>query len=115
MGGCLLASANAQVLNEIVVNPNGGDDNCEYIEIRGGAGLALTDHYFVSLEGDATSNEGSADFLVDLTASQLGSNGLLVYTSRSLPGSRIQLLTQTLMSTGVAAKNDLHQLFNYAR
>lgn len=86
MGGCLLTSANAQVLNEIVVNPNGGDDNCEYIEIRGGAGLALTDHYFVSLEGDATSNEGAADFLVDLTANQLGSNGLLVITATDTTG-----------------------------
>ncbi|TDR23494.1 hypothetical protein [Marinicella litoralis] len=83
------ARANNGVLeiNEIVANPNGVDENCEYIELTGAAGLALTDHYFVSVEGDSTSNEGTADMVVDLNAQVLGSNGLLVITAEDTQGA----------------------------
>ena len=73
-------SAQSQLLNEILVNPNGVDANCEYIEIKGTAGAALTDIYFVSVEGDDTSNPGVADVVFNLSSLNLGSNGLLVIT-----------------------------------
>ena len=77
----LTSTAPAQLLNEILVNPNGVDANCEYIELRGTANAALTDIYFVSVEGDNTSNPGVADVVLDLSAFNLGSNGLLVITA----------------------------------
>lgn len=78
--------SSAQVINEIVVNPNGGDDNCEYIEIKGSVTTSLIDHYFVSLEGDSTSSLGAADFVYDLSAATMGLNGLLVITADDLTG-----------------------------
>ncbi|WP_395374570.1 hypothetical protein [Marinicella sp. W31] len=77
----LTTVAPAQLLNEILVNPNGVDANCEYIELRGTAGASLTDIYFVSVEGDNTSNPGVADVVFNLSAFNLGTNGLLVITA----------------------------------
>ncbi|NNE68527.1 MAG: hypothetical protein HKN33_18310 [Pyrinomonadaceae bacterium] len=74
------------LLNEIVVNPNGGDDNCEYIELLGFANEPLSSIYFVSLEGDSGSNEGAADFVSNLGALSLGPNGLLVITAMDTTG-----------------------------
>lgn len=75
------SNASAQLINEILVNPNGADSNCEYAEIIGTPSAALTNIYFVSVEGDGTSNPGAADQVVDLSAQTLGSNGLLVISS----------------------------------
>lgn len=65
------------LLNEVLINPPGSDEPNEYVEIRGGAGQALTGIYFVSVEGDGTA-AGTADLVVDLSATPLGSNGLLM-------------------------------------
>jgi len=74
------------LINEIVVNPNSGDDNCEYIEILGTSNASLNNFYFASVEGDAGSNEGTFDFVSDLTVEAFGSNGLLVITAMDTTG-----------------------------
>ncbi len=79
-------NAPAQLINEIVVNPNGGDSNCEYAELIGTPSAALTNIYFASIEGDSGSNEGTFDFVSDLSAQTLGSNGLLVITAMDTTG-----------------------------
>jgi len=80
----VITTSPAQLLNEILVNPNGADANCEFIELKGTANAPLTDIYFVSVEGDDTSNPGVADVVFDLSAFNLGSNGLLVITAADM-------------------------------
>lgn len=75
----------AQLLNELLVNPNGADENCEYVELKGTGGMSLNNIHFLSIEGDNTSNPGVIDLVVDLSGEFLGSNGLLVMTPSS-PG-----------------------------
>lgn len=77
---------NAQIINEIVVNPNGSESNCEFIEIKGLDNGTLIDFYFASVEGDSTAALGTFDFVYDLSASNLGSNGLLVITADDITG-----------------------------
>ena len=78
------SSASAQLLNEILVNPNGTDSNCEYVEIIGTPGGSLTNVYFASIEGDGTSAPGTFDVVVDLSTATLGTNGLLVLTTDAM-------------------------------
>lgn len=68
------------VLNEISVNPPGSDAPYEYVEIRGEAGGPLTNVYAVAFEGDG-GGAGIADWVVNLSAMQLGTNGILVVKS----------------------------------
>ena len=71
------------LLNEIKANPPGNlvsGDKYQYVELRGPAGAALTNVYFVSLNGNGSS-AGNADFVVNLSSSDLGSNGLLMLKS----------------------------------
>jgi hypothetical protein len=73
----------AVLLNELKVNPPGsapGGDKYQYVELRGPAGAALTNIYFVEVNGNASSY-GVADFVVNLSAAYLGSNGLLLIKS----------------------------------
>lgn len=101
------ASASAQtLLNEINVNPPSTDNPCEYIEIRGAAGAALSNLYFVSFEGDGAAT-GAADFVVNLNGRTLGSDGLLVIVSptacpgRTIPAGATQVTDAQLdTSTG---------------
>lgn len=70
------------LINEVEVNPPSSDDGWEYIELIGTPGMALTDVYFVSMEGDGA-DAGEADLVVNLGAAcggvcSFGSNGLLV-------------------------------------
>ena len=81
------AAPPAVILNEIVVNPNTADENCEYAELRGPEGLALGNVYFVSIEGDASSSAGTFDLVNDLHFESLGTNGLLVITAMSTTGA----------------------------
>lgn len=76
----LTAPASGPVLNEISVNPPGSDAPFEYVEIRGDAGGALTNVYAVAFEGDGAV-AGITDWVVDLSAAPLGSNGILVMKS----------------------------------
>jgi hypothetical protein len=71
---------NDLLLNELNINPPATDNPFEYVELRGVAAAALTNVYFVSIEGDGT-GAGAADMVVDLGAAALGSNGLLVIKS----------------------------------
>ncbi len=86
-------SASAQLINEVVINPAGTDQPCEYIELQGTPGAALTDLYFVAFEGDTGSTPGVADFVLQFGSSTqpapvFGSNGLLVVTGTAACGAR---------------------------
>ena len=87
--GVNLAQTNAQTLiNELDINPAGTDQPCEYIELKGTPGAALTSLYFVAFEGDAIPS-GTADYVYAFTAGQtIGSNGLLVITGSAACGTR---------------------------
>lgn len=99
------SSASAQTLiNELDINPPGTDNPCEYVEIRGTPGAALTNTYFVVFEGDALPS-GTADFVVDLSTRTIGSNGLLVIVSpTACPGRTIPagttVVTDAQLDTG---------------
>ncbi len=67
----------AAVLNEISVNPDGGDQPWEFVEIKGVPNSLITDLDLVSLEGDNAA-QGIADLVFDLRGVSFGSNGLIV-------------------------------------
>ncbi len=64
------------MLNEISVDPNGGDQPYEYVEIKGIPNSAAANLYFVSIEGDNPVS-GTADLVFDLSSLNFGSNGLI--------------------------------------
>ena len=78
----------SQVLSEVEVNPPGGDDPWEYVEIRGPAGASLALYQVVVVDGDG-GGEGVADQVVALgtacngMACRLGSNGLAIVKAPS--------------------------------
>ncbi len=102
----------AAVLNEISVDPNGGDQPWEYVEIKGIPGAPATDLYFVSVEGDNPVS-GTADLVFDLTGLNFGSNGLIAVVadtfagySSIIPPETTQLLTEAFISgTGQTLEN----------
>ena len=86
--GVFSLGAEAQtVINELNINPPSTDNPCEYIELRGTPGAALTNLYFVAIEGDGVPS-GTADYVANLSAQTLGSNGLLVITGTMPCGAR---------------------------
>ena len=77
-------TGNGQILlNELDINPGGTDDGCEYVELIGPPGTIVENIYFLSLEGDAASNEGNATGVIAFATPgpAIGSNGLLVVVS----------------------------------
>jgi hypothetical protein len=77
----------AQVINELDINPPATDQPCEYIELRGTPGAALTNLYFAAIEGDGIPS-GTADYVASLGTQTFGSNGLLVITGTMACGAR---------------------------
>ena len=73
------------LLNEILVNPTGADDNREYIEIIGPANELLTDVWLLEIEGDGN-GAGIVDNATNLSSLTLGSNGLLLLGDDYLTG-----------------------------
>lgn len=70
---------------EMFINPPGGDQGYESVELLGAPGLALTDHWFIVIAGDG-SQAGVIAQLIDLSAASLGSEGvLLIRDDASLP------------------------------
>ncbi|MDQ3220432.1 MAG: VCBS repeat-containing protein [Acidobacteriota bacterium] len=83
-------NASAQALiNELVVNPGGTDNSCEYIELIGTPGATLTNLYFASIEGDITSTPGVVTALITINSVTLGSTGLLIITGTVPCGNRV--------------------------
>ena len=71
------------VINELLVNPGGADNGNEFVELSGD--MALTDLWFVVIEGDS-SGAGTVDQAIDLSSFSLGSNGLfLIRDDASIP------------------------------
>lgn len=73
--------AGSVLLNEILVNPDGSDDNREYIELIGNPGEVLTNVTVLALEADAVTAQGEIEFSVDLNGLALGANGLMAIGS----------------------------------
>lgn len=65
-------------LNEVMIDPPGTDTPHNFIEIRGTASTALTNMYIVTIEGDADSDEGRVDEVIDISSYSTGSNGYFV-------------------------------------
>jgi len=80
----LAASASAQVqLNELFVSHT-GQDNREFLEVRGPAGTSLNGFMLLVLEGDSTSSLGALDVAIDLSAGTIPASGLYVAGSGAL-------------------------------
>lgn len=71
-------SLNSQSIRSVLMNPPATDDGLEYFEITGTAGTALTNLYFIAIEGDGNGS-GSIDLVLSLGTLSLGSNGLLLW------------------------------------
>src|SRR5206468_9706269 len=79
---------NSLLLNEVNVNPQGGNDApCEFVEIKGTPDALLTNVYFVVIEGEHDHNRGEVKFSIDLTGIRIGSNGLAVVVAEGTPYS----------------------------
>lgn len=82
--------ASPVLLNEVLVNPPGSDDNREYVELKGPPGRQLDGLWLLAIDGDGE-NGGVVDLARDLRGLRLGANGLLVlgrgYTSQPPPYS----------------------------
>lgn len=76
-------------INEIYLDPPGNvsDATHEYIEIRGAAGMGLTDHYLIFIENEDnlahTQGAGLIEAIFDLGAHSLGSNGFLTIRQKA--------------------------------
>lgn len=87
LAGVLLAGAAAPAAAELFINeiyfdpPLTGDENNEYVELRGTPGMSLADHYLIFLEGES-SNTGNIDNIFDLGGFSLGSNGFLTFRQK---------------------------------
>jgi hypothetical protein len=73
------------LLNEVVVDPLGADQEQEFVELRGAPGAVLRNIYLVVVESDAARNLGTARRVLPLTGAQMGTNGLLWITSAQDP------------------------------
>ncbi|MCS7034209.1 MAG: hypothetical protein NZ561_09465 [Phycisphaerae bacterium] len=97
------------VLNEVLVNPAGTDNPFEYAELRGAASQSLFNTYFVSVEGDAESAPGAITLLQNLSAFNLGSNGLLMIKSPTggfvPPGATTVVTNAALDNAGGGLQN----------
>ncbi len=80
-----LGVAQAQILNEIVVNPPSTDNPYEYIELKAPKNQVLNRIQLVVFEGDNSitnpTQGGIADFVVNLNGVSVGSNGIVVVKS----------------------------------
>lgn len=72
----------AQSIRAVYVNVPGTDNGFEYFEVTGTPGAALTNLYFLAIEGDG-SGAGLIDLVKPLGAYSLGSNGLLLWRDGS--------------------------------
>lgn len=63
-------------INEFETNSIGQDQPWEYVEFSGTAGSGLGGLYFLAIEGDNNQYLGGSDFVADLSANSLGTNGL---------------------------------------
>ncbi len=91
----------AVLLSEVVADPPGSDGPWEFVELEGPAGNSLEGHYLLFVEGDAESNPGTVDRVVDLGrhcegGCRLGSNGVALFTSsgghKTLDGAATEAL-----------------------
>lgn len=115
---CLAVSAaNAQLINEININPPSTDNPFEYVELIGTPGAALTNLYFVAFEGDGLPS-GTADFVVNLTGQTFGSNGLLVVKSPTggftFPAATTIVTDAQLNTAGGGIENGTNSYFLFS-
>ncbi len=99
---------NDLLLNELNVNPTSDIDGAfEYVEIAGVPSAALSDVYFISIDGNGT-NQGVASLVVPLGGVSIGSNGLVVIKS---PDAGFDTPAETTV-VGDARFNDADTLLN---
>ena len=74
----LSASAQAQLFNELFINPPGTDNGLEFFELSGAASQSLDGLTVLAIEGDGTT-PGVIDQAISLSGLSLGSNGLFLW------------------------------------
>ncbi|MDX2177029.1 MAG: hypothetical protein SF028_11230 [Candidatus Sumerlaeia bacterium] len=93
-------------LNEIMNNPPSTDNGFEFVEILSttGGAEALTNVWFVVIEGDGTApGAGVVDIAIDLSSLSTGANGLLLLrdgTTGLLPAAAAQTTVANLLGAG---------------
>jgi hypothetical protein len=80
-----VVDTNVVLLSEAKVNPPGEDAPFEYVEIKGPPGKLVTNLWLLAVQGNASSDPGRADFVVNLTGQSFGSNGLLIVAAPGHP------------------------------
>ncbi|MFT3785152.1 MAG: Calx-beta domain-containing protein [Tepidisphaeraceae bacterium] len=103
-----LAAPTGQVfLNEVAVNLNDTDGPYEYVEVKSTtASKSLDGVYFVSIEGDSTSNPGNVSYVRSLSGSTTGTSTLLVLKSAATSytiGAGVTVITDTLLDAAAGA------------
>ncbi|HEV8291797.1 MAG TPA: hypothetical protein VGP94_07720, partial [Tepidisphaeraceae bacterium] len=98
------------VLSELKVNAPGPDDGpYEFIELRGPPNLSLANLWVVAVEGNSSANRGRASMVVDLGASSLGSDGVLIIAAPgnpyTIPAATSVILDSQLANTSGALGN----------
>ena len=75
-----LACAQTVRFNEVMINPPGGDNGNEFIELRSDVpGYSLNGLTIIVIEGDMPTPAGTVDQVLPLTGLSTGSNGLLLW------------------------------------
>ncbi len=81
--GALAAPAEAELyINEMFIDPPGGETPREYVELRGTPSMSLFNHWFVAIENENTlegdGEAGVIDLAIDLSSYSVGSNGFVL-------------------------------------
>ena len=79
--GCDEAAHAGALINEVLYNPEGGDDGKEFVEVRGPAGASLAGATLVGVNGST----GDDYFSIELSGA-IGSDGLFVVGGASVAG-----------------------------
>ena len=111
----------AILINELKVNPPGNTvagDIYQYIELIGAPGASLTNVYFVELDGNGSA-AGIADYVMNLTGTTLGTNGLLMIKSPDgghtpAPGTTVVTDSQFDVAGGALNKNTVSFFLVYS-
>ncbi len=82
LGALLASQAGATIfINEVFINPPGTDNGLEYFELWSNTGgvESLDGLWFLSIEGDGSTQRGTVDQAISLTGLSTGSNGLFLW------------------------------------
>ncbi len=112
----VVGGATVQLINEVLVDPPGVDDNFEYVELRGTPGGLLTGFYLLVVDGSGATS-GQPDQIINLstacslpadagaTPCAFGSNGLLMIKASATAGHPAAAGTTVVAHAGFSIEN----------